>query len=243
MAHKDQKEFIENILNRFNEKITKSKNILEVGSQNINGTIKDYYPDLESKVWVGLDIGEGKDVDFTIPGELIQLPSGWADVAISSECFEHAENWSEIFLNMIRITHINSLIILTFAGKGRPAHGTIDSDIGSSPYTNSFYKNIDLVDFVTKFEIDKYFSKYAIEINHENRDTYFWGLRNNSYKDTELMSSEENLARVRGQLAMVIIKNHQLKHEISNIKSLYFKKVFLVIEKFIKRLRKLKNKN
>ena len=140
MAHKDQKAFIENILNRFNEKVTKSKNILEVGSQNINGTIKDSYPDLESKVWVGIDIGEGKDVDFTIPGELIQLPSGWADVAISSECFEHAENWSEILLNMIRITHINSLIILTFAGKGRPAHGTIDSDIGSSPYTNTFYR-------------------------------------------------------------------------------------------------------
>jgi len=137
---------------------------------------------------------------------------------------------------MIRITHINSLIILTFAGKGRPAHGTIDSDIGSSPYTNSFYKNIDIVDFVTKFEIDKYFSKYAIEINHEDGDTYFWGLRNNSYKDTELMSSEENLARVRGQLAMVIIKNNQLKYEISNIKSLYLKKVFLLVEKFINKL-------
>ena len=61
-------------------------------------------------------------------------------------------------------------------------------------------------------------------------------MRNNSYKDTELMSSEENLARVRGQLAMVIIKNNQLKHEISNIKSLYLKKVFYVFEKLINKL-------
>ena len=53
-------------MNRFKEKVITSKNILEVGSQNINGTIKDYYPEIESKMWVGLDIGEGKDVDFTI---------------------------------------------------------------------------------------------------------------------------------------------------------------------------------
>ena len=96
-------------------------------------------------------------MDFTIPGELIQLPSGWADIAFSTECFEHAKRWKKIFLIMIRITHEGSLIVLSFAGPGRAAHGTVDSESVSSPYTSDYYKNISFTDFASSFELDKYF--------------------------------------------------------------------------------------
>ena len=248
MAHPAQEEFIKNCLMRFNNIILRSKNVLEVGSQIINGSIRDYFPDAKSKTWVGLDIGEGDGVDFTIPGELVQLPNGWADIAFSAECFEHDKNWPKIFLNLIRVTGNDSLIILTFAGKGRPAHGTIDSDVGSSPFTNFYYKNIDLVDFVSEFEIDKYFSKYSIEVNLKEGDTYFWGLRNNTYEDTELLSIEESLARVRGQLGMVIEENNELKKDLSNqvnfkLTSLILKIIYnnIFTKKIISLLRKLKN--
>tara|TARA_B100001989_G_scaffold209033_1_gene158048 strand:- start:2411 stop:3136 length:726 start_codon:yes stop_codon:yes gene_type:complete len=238
MAHQAQEEFIKNCFARFNQRILASRNILEVGSQDINGSIKDYFPNLYEKKWVGLDVGYGKGVDFTIPGELVQLPNGWADIAISSECFEHAKNWTQIFKNMIRITHFNSLIILTFAGQGRAAHGTIDSETDSSPFTNNYYKNINLINFASSCELDKYFSKYAIETNLLDGDTYFWGIRNNSYADTEIISNEESLARVRGQLGMVIEKNRIIEKEISYIRgSIFLYPIFLKIMKLLKKLK------
>ena len=214
MSHPSQKEFVKNCLSRFSKTVSSSNRILEVGSQNINGSIRDYFPNQNKKNWVGLDIGKGLDVDFTIPGELIQLPNGWADISFSTECFEHAKSWKDIMLNIVRITRKNGLIILTFAGKGRAAHGTIDTEPESSPFTQNYYKNLSISDFMNAFNLDKYFSRYSLEVNSNEGDTYFWGIRNENLKDTEWMSSEECLARARGQLAVIAETNRELKREI-----------------------------
>lgn len=236
MAHPAQREFIESCLVRFAANVSSSANVLEVGSQDINGSIRDYFPGAESRRWVGLDVGEGKGVDFVIPGELVQLPDGWADIAFSTECFEHAKLWREIFLNMIRTTHKNSLIILTFAGIGRAAHGTVDTDAGSSPYTNDYYKNISLADFESSFELDRYFCRYSLEVNVDNGDTYFWGLRTESFADAEWMSAEESLARARGQLGMVIAANRRLERQLRVASPLLlFYKIFAGIYRALRR--------
>jgi len=140
MAHPQQLAYFERIRELFAAAFADAENILEVGSQNINGTVRDLFPVHAN--YLGLDIGRGKDVDLVIPGELVELPDGWADISISTECFEHAKNWREILLNMIRITKPQGLILLTFAGKGRTAHGTLDSDSFSSPFTTTYYQNL-----------------------------------------------------------------------------------------------------
>ena len=168
MAHPEQVEFIKSCLIRFRNEFKNSKNILEIGSQNINGSIRDYFEGAKFKNWVGLDLGKGKDVDYVIPGKLIQLPNGWADIAFSTECFEHAENWQDILLNIIRITHQNSFDILTFAGIGRATHGTIDSNIDASPFTTSYYKNISIEEFSKSLELNNYFTKYSLEVNNNH---------------------------------------------------------------------------
>lgn len=214
MAHPAQREFIESCLSRFANNVSSSANILEVGSQDIGGSIRDYFPTTESRRWVGLDVGKGKGVDFVIPGELIQLPDGWADIAFSTECFEHAKCWREIFLNMIRITREGGLVVLTFAGTGRAAHGTIDTNPASSPYTNDYYKNISLAELDSSFQLDKYFFRYSLEVNMASGDTYFWGLRTASVADTEWLSPEESLARARGQLGVVVASNRELERQL-----------------------------
>lgn len=219
MAGPAQQEFIESCLARFEAIVSAAANILEVGSQDINGSIRDYFPAVEARSWVGLDVGKGKRVDFRIPGELIQLPDGWADIAFSTECFEHAKSWREIFLNMIRVTRENGLIILTFAGMGRAAHGTIDTDPASSPYTNDYYKNISPAELSSSLQLDKYFSRYSLEVNLACGDTYFWGLRTSSTVDTEWMSPEESLARARGQLGLIVSANRELQRQLQFTKS------------------------
>jgi hypothetical protein len=230
MSHLAQIEFVESVIRRFNLTSLLDKNILEVGSQDINGNVSSLFEDTPSTTWVGIDIGAGKNVDLIVPGELIQLPSSWADISISTECFEHTSAWKEILLNMIRITKEFGIVILTFGGVGRKAHGTIDTDTKPSPYTNNYYKNISLVDLVTALDIDKYFSRFSIEINHQHCDTYFWGIRNQNTEYSEWLSTEECLARARGQLGVLVKVNKELKKENKDLKKRLLKKRYFPVE-------------
>ena len=219
MAHEAQREFIQACIGRFSPAVNDSSSILEVGSQNINGSIRDYFPDASSRTWLGLDVGNGKGVDFVIPGELIQLPDGWADISFSTECFEHAKNWKQIFLNMIRCTRPNGLIVLTIAGLGRSAHGTVDTESELSPYTTDYYKNLGSQDILLGIDVNKYFLRYAIEVNSIDCDTYFWGIRSPLLDGTEVLTTEESLSRARGQLGVIMIANRELKRQLFVAKS------------------------
>lgn len=219
MAHASQKEFITHCIYRHALIVSNSNRILEVGSQDINGAIRDYFPEASEKQWIGLDIGSGPGVDFTIPGELIQVSNGWADISFSTECFEHTRQWKEILLNMIRATREGGLVILTFAGHGRAAHGTIDSELESSPFTGDYYKNISLSTLDSEFDLNMYFKRYAVEISFDSGDTYFWGIRNSILDSTEWMDLEECLSRARGQLDKVIEINRSLNRDLAECRS------------------------
>ena len=201
MAHKEQREFLLQCKSRF-PNYFKSNKVIEIGSQNINGTVRDLF----DSEYLGIDIGPGKDVDFICHGEVLQLPNSYSDVTLSTECFEHALKWQGLLLNMIRITKPSGLIMLTFAGRGRPAHGTIDSEFGCSPYTTDHYKNITPLDFFNAISIDYFFNNWAIEANNSSCDTYFWGIRShNEYKETnEIKELEYMLSKARGQLSQAV---------------------------------------
>jgi SAM-dependent methyltransferase len=66
--------------------------ILDLGSQDINGT---YKPLFSSTIWkyVGIDMTEGKNVDLVIssPYSWENICSDYADVLISGQTFEHIE--------------------------------------------------------------------------------------------------------------------------------------------------------
>ena len=49
MAHAAQREFVEFCLARFATIVSNAVNILEVGSQNINGSIRNHFPGAENK--------------------------------------------------------------------------------------------------------------------------------------------------------------------------------------------------
>jgi SAM-dependent methyltransferase len=216
MAHHEQRQFFEELSRRFSSQFEKSNRILEVGSQNINGTVRDFFPNCSE--YLGIDIGPGVCVDLVIPGELIQLPDAWADITISTECFEHAQNWQQILENMIRITKPSGLIILTFAGFERATHGTLDSETQWSPYTIAYYKNLIPDDIYQAIQIGQYFASHAFEVNSQSHDTYFWGIRNDQPlvgKPDTLRSLEEKLVRARGQLGQSVQKLETLRQQIA----------------------------
>lgn len=172
MAHSEQRDFVISVKNKFPESFNGAK-VLEVGSLNINGTIRDLFADCH---YVGIDLASGPNVDLVISGEEVGFADNFFDTVISCECFEHNPYWRETFDNMIRMS--SSLVIMTCATTGRPEHGTSRTSSGESPFTAdwNYYQNLTEKDFShVDFSI---FKEYKFSTNPEAHDLYFWGIKN-----------------------------------------------------------------
>jgi SAM-dependent methyltransferase len=88
-SYQNMKNFVEKYLSMYKDKSLK---ILEVGSQDVNGT---YRPLLNQKNWsyTGLDICEGPNVDIVVEDiyNWKRIHSNSYDVIISGQAFEHIE--------------------------------------------------------------------------------------------------------------------------------------------------------
>lgn len=173
MAHHSQFKFFQKVKDKFPQYF-KETSIIEMGSLNINGTVRKLF---ENPVnYVGVDLGEGKDVDVVCRGEDYDGPDKSFDVSISSECFEHNPMWAETFENMYRLTKDNGLITFTCASTGRPEHGTSRTRKADSPFTDDYYRNLTEQDF--KPIVDKLgFKDYYFEYYGGTCDLYFWGIK------------------------------------------------------------------
>lgn len=177
MAHPQQREFILKVKKQF-PNFFENKKILEIGSLNINGTVRDFFEQCD---YIGVDVAEGPGVDIVCQGQDYNEDDESYDVTCSAECFEHNPYWQETFENMIRLCKNGGLVFFTCATEGRPEHGTTRTDPESSPLTISigwdYYKNLTEKDFVEKINFEKYFSAYEFSIGYENFDLYFWGIK------------------------------------------------------------------
>lgn len=173
MAHIQQRDFIQKTKDHFPEFFI-DVDVLEVGSLNINGTIRDFF---NPKSYLGIDLIEGKDVDRVIPGNTMDSPDESFDTTISTECFEHDKFWKDTFQNMYRMTKRGGAVIFTCASTGRHEHGTTRTSPADSPATNDYYMNLSQADFENVFDIKNMFSKHRFEYNPVTCDLYFWGIK------------------------------------------------------------------
>ncbi len=174
MAHKEQRDFFTEIKNKFPQYFN-NVSVIEMGSLNINGTVRDFYEN--TPTYIGIDLGWGPGVDMVCEGQNVMLPDNSFDVAVSAECFEHNPFWLETFVNMHRLA--KHFVIFTCAGEGRPEHGTTRTTPGNSPFTLNwdYYKNLTEEDFASRLYLHDMFSEYEFSYNSEAQDLYFWGIK------------------------------------------------------------------
>lgn len=157
-----------------------TKKILEVGSLNLNGSIRTYFKDCE---YIGCDVAEGRDVDIAIQGEMLEFPSNHFDVVISTECFEHNPYWIETLSNMFRMLKSDGMIIISCASAGRGEHGTARTSPEYSPLTCNkgwkYYKNLTRKDF-SILHYDNWLNSYFIIEGSSNNDLFFIGFGKDS---------------------------------------------------------------
>lgn len=170
MAHPAQMAFVARLKDKFADYFI-CKNVLEVGSLNINGSIREFF---EQCTYVGIDLGEGRDVDVVARGEDLTYPDNSFDVVASCECFEHNPEWVATLKNMIRMC--SGLVFFSCATTGRAEHGTRRSNPNDAPFCGDYYRNLTEEDIRKEIDLSV-FREGEFITNHDSHDLYFWGLK------------------------------------------------------------------
>lgn len=170
MSHPAQIEFVAALQNKFPDFFIR-KNVLEIGSLNINGSIRQFFQQCN---YVGVDLGAGRDVDVVAKGEDLSYADGSFDVVASCECFEHNPEWAKTFDNMVRMSC--GLVFFSCATTGRAEHGTRRSNPHDAPFCGDYYRNLTEDDVRQEVDLSA-FKVYEFISNDKAQDLYFWGLK------------------------------------------------------------------
>ena len=181
MAHQAQQQFCSRMEKKFPEYFI-NKDILDIGSLDINGNNRFLFTNCN---YIGLDVGEGKNVDVIAVGHLYDAPDKQFDTIISTEVFEHDMFYEKTIKNIIRMLKDGGAFIFTCASDGRAEHGTVRSD-GSfaapllrqiSEEWSHYYKNLN-EDHIREIEgFNQAFPDGIFEYNKNNGDLYFFGVK------------------------------------------------------------------
>ena len=109
----------EKFYKKYCEKNIQTKKVLDVGSYDVNGTLK---PIFEKGNYIGLDMEKGPNVDVVSNAHEIPFQDNHFDIVLSSSCFEHDDMFWETFLEMCRVLKPGGYMYLQAPQNG-PYHG------------------------------------------------------------------------------------------------------------------------
>ena len=103
--------------NYFKSKKNEKVKVVEIGSQNVNGSIRDCCP--EEFDYIGLDFVQGKGVDIILDDPYcLPFVDQSVDIVVSNSCFEHSEMFWLIFLEAIRVLKDDGLCLIIAPANG-----------------------------------------------------------------------------------------------------------------------------
>lgn len=101
-----------------------SPQVLEVGSYNVNGSVRGVGEPLAAS-YLGVDIQPGPGVDQIVNAlDIVEVFGAQSfDVVISTEMLEHVEDWPQIVYNLVAVLRVDGILILTTRDVGMYYHG------------------------------------------------------------------------------------------------------------------------
>ena len=102
----------------------RGKRVLEVGSLDVNGSVRGDIMALGPAEYIGIDIRPGPGVDVICDaGDLVaRFGEDAFDLVISTELLEHARDWRRIVSNIKRVTKPGGVLIVSTRSYGVDFH-------------------------------------------------------------------------------------------------------------------------
>jgi len=178
MSHPEQQLFFDFLVGKWKAVANhKEHRIIEIGSFDVNGTVRQKFG--EAKSFLGVDLVEGPGVDLVCRGHEVKEDIGPFDISIATEVFEHDFYWKLTLRKLTRLTRPGGLVVVTCGSKGRPEHGTRRTNALLSPGTQAigddYYRNLDKSDF--EIEVKSLgFTHYQLLFLPWPADLYFIGV-------------------------------------------------------------------
>lgn len=125
----------------------KGKDILEVGSYDVNGTLRPIIESWGPQSYTGVDIMAGPGVDIVCSSENILRHFGNKkfDIVVSTEMLEHVEPWQDVISNLKNICKPGGLLLLTTRSLGFGYH--------AYPHDHWRYEKEDMEKIFSDYEI------------------------------------------------------------------------------------------
>jgi len=99
--------------------------VLEVGSYNVNGTVRPTIEELQPASYLGIDFRAGPGVDdvrdITKPEHFPEGPDSY-DLIVCCEVLEHVEDWRAAINTMRSLLKPSGVLLLTTRSLGFPLH-------------------------------------------------------------------------------------------------------------------------
>ena len=109
---------------RLTEADVTGKRVIEIGSMDINGSLRPAVEALGPSEYLGIDIAEGPGVDeICSVYDLVERYGAESfDVVISSEMIEHVHDWRKAISQIKGVMRPNGVLVITTRSIGFPYH-------------------------------------------------------------------------------------------------------------------------
>ena len=99
------------------ENLPTESTVVDIGAQNVNGSIKDVCP--KHYKYIGVDFVDGDGVDIVLDDPYhLPFESDTIDAIVCSSCFEHSEMFWLVFNEMLRVLKPTGLLYLNAPSNG-----------------------------------------------------------------------------------------------------------------------------
>ena len=100
------------------------RRVIEVGSYDLNGSLRPVVEQWGPAQYLGVDIQEGPGVDLVCPAEEVaeRLGEGGFDIVISTEMLEHVRDWRRVISNLKRLCKPEGILLVTTRSFGFGYH-------------------------------------------------------------------------------------------------------------------------
>lgn len=200
------------------EKSVRAKRVLEIGSCNVNGSLRRIVEQWGPAEYVGIDIAKGRGVDIICSAEeaLERFGKESFGIVVSTEMLEHVANWRKVVSNIKNLCAPGGIILLTTRSQGFGYH--------AFPYDFWRYEVEDIQEIFSDCILEK------LEADEQEPGVFIKAVKPAEFREKDLSGYE-----------LYSIIEHRRIREIDNEKLVAFRKRYAFSLKLSNALSTLKS--